>query len=75
MRNFEVLHINLRLYNDLKGLGAVQMAAQGAKRPLGGAQVRPPARQHTSGRLMGSAGHATSGARPAATTTAASAAI
>ena len=31
-----------RLYNDLKGLGAVQMAVQGAKRPLGGAQVRPP---------------------------------
>ena len=51
----EFSHINLRLYNDLKGLGGVQMAAQGAKRPLGGAGA-PPTSQRTSGRLNGQCG-------------------
>jgi hypothetical protein len=62
MRNLEVLHINLRLHNDLKGLGGVQMAAQGAKRPLGSAGA-PPASQRTSGPLMGSAGQVKPGVR------------
>jgi len=42
------------------------MAAQGAKRPLGGAGAPRP-RQCTSGPLMGSAGRVKPGARYAAT--------
>jgi len=58
----EFSHINLRLYNDLKGLGGVQMAAQGAKRPLGGAGA-PPTSQRTKAPLMGRAGRFKPGAR------------
>ena len=46
-----------------KGLEGVQMPAQGAKRPLGSAGA-PPARQRTSGPLMGRRGRFKTGARP-----------
>jgi len=62
MQNLEFSHINLRLCNYLKGLGGVQMAAQGAKRPLGSAGA-PPTSQRTKAQLMGRAGRFKPGAR------------